>query len=120
MKKALVGIEEGIIWQVCDQEFPVAEPLYWVDCSDDITSKHRYENGIFKLSQDEIRTHEELWGEFRAERNAMLKMSDWTQLPDSNPPGGKQAWADYRQALRDLPLETQDPSQPVWPETPSS
>ena len=37
-------------------------------------------------------------------RNAQLTASDWTQLPDgplSN--ADKQAWADFRQALRDFP-----------------
>ena len=31
----------------------------------------------------------------------------------------KQAWLDYRQALRDLPANTSDPSNPVWPYSPS-
>jgi hypothetical protein len=30
----------------------------------------------------------------------------------------KQAWLDYRQALRDLPTNTEDPAAPVWPEAP--
>ena len=30
----------------------------------------------------------------------------------------KQAWLDYRQALRDLPANTEDPAAPVWPEAP--
>ena len=31
----------------------------------------------------------------------------------------KQAWLDYRQALRDLPANTTDPENPVWPEVPN-
>ena len=31
----------------------------------------------------------------------------------------KQAWLDYRQALRDLPANTTDPENPVWPEAPN-
>jgi len=30
----------------------------------------------------------------------------------------RQAWLDYRQALRDLPSVTEDPSNPVWPVAP--
>lgn len=30
----------------------------------------------------------------------------------------KQAWLDYRQALRDLPANTTDPENPVWPVAP--
>ena len=31
----------------------------------------------------------------------------------------KQAWLDYRQALRDLPATTEDPTNPEWPVQPS-
>ena len=34
-------------------------------------------------------------------RDRLLAASDWTQLPDA--PVNRQAWADYRQALRDFP-----------------
>jgi len=37
----------------------------------------------------------------RHHRDRLLAESDWTQLPDSS--ADKQAWADYRQALRDFP-----------------
>lgn len=48
-------------------------------------------------------------------RNNRLLASDWTQLPDA--PVDRQAWADYRQALRDLPA---DPNWPdvEWPNEP--
>ena len=38
--------------------------------------------------------------EVRTERNQKLAESDWTQLPDA--PVDQQAWAAYRQLLRDL------------------
>lgn len=53
---------------------------------------------------------------FRAERSRRLYACDWTQVPDA--PVNKQAWAVYRQALRDLPQHTPDPRYPVWPEPP--
>jgi hypothetical protein len=44
----------------------------------------------------------EWWLErFRNWRKIELEESDWTQLPDA--PGNAQAWAIYRQQLRDLP-----------------
>lgn len=52
----------------------------------------------------------------RAERNRRIAESDWTQLDDS--PADKQAWATYRQALRDLPKSEGFPWQITWPETP--
>lgn len=53
----------------------------------------------------------------RAERNRLLILSDWTQVADA--PVNKQAWADYRQTLRNItsqqgfPLDIQWPVQPV-------
>ena len=37
----------------------------------------------------------------RTRRNRLLGASDWTQLPDA--PCDRDAWATYRQALRDFP-----------------
>lgn len=58
--------------------------------------------------------------QLRAERDARLAATDWTQLVDS-PLDDKQAdaWGDYRQALRDLPADTKDPAEPDWPEPPA-
>ena len=40
----------------------------------------------------------------RIYRDTRLALSDWTQMPDSPlSDEKKQAWANYRQALRDLP-----------------
>ena len=44
------------------------------------------------------------WTALRTERNRLLQQSDWTQLQDAHLSAEKKsAWADYRQALRDLP-----------------
>jgi hypothetical protein len=51
----------------------------------------------------------------RAQRNALLKESDFLMLPDV--PADDDALTKYRQALRDLPATT-DPLNPVWPEKP--
>ena len=48
-------------------------------------------------------TEEQKWAQIRAWRNAQLSRTDWTQLADS--PLDKEAWATYRQALRDLPAQ---------------
>lgn len=37
----------------------------------------------------------------RIQRDGLLAASDWTQVADA--PVDRQAWADYRQALRDFP-----------------
>lgn len=52
----------------------------------------------------------------RNKRNVLLSASDWTQVSDA--PVDKAAWAEYRQTLRDLPENTTDPENPVWPTPP--
>lgn len=53
----------------------------------------------------------------RQQRNAQLRASDWTQLPDM-PETIRQAWGRYRQALRDLPQQPGFPQQIHWPQAP--
>jgi hypothetical protein len=48
-------------------------------------------------------TNDQKWDQIKLWRNAELSMSDWTQLPDA--PVDKLAWANYRQALRDIPQQ---------------
>ena len=53
---------------------------------------------------------------FRFERNWRLKMTDWTVLPDSPLSDEKIAeYKTYRQALRDLPANTTDYTNPTYP-----
>ena len=40
-------------------------------------------------------------GKMRVIRDLLLAQSDWTQLPDAT--CDREAWATYRQALRDFP-----------------
>ena len=54
--------------------------------------------------------------EVRADRNQRLAACDWTQLPDS--PADHEAWAVYRQALRDLTAQAGFPWDINWPEEP--
>ena len=65
-----------------------------------------------------IHEHDEAyhWSALRRQRSSLLQASDWTQVADS--PVDAAAWAAYRQALRDLPGNTTDPTSPQWPDTP--
>ena len=49
-------------------------------------------------------------------RNRQLAASDWTQLPDA--PVDATAWATYRQELRDMMQQNDDPTLIVFPEPP--
>ena len=64
----------------------------------------------------DMRTPEELLGAIRHKRAALLSASDWTQLPDVSL-ATKEAWAPYRQALRDI-TEQGDMLNVVWPTPP--
>ncbi len=49
-------------------------------------------------------------------RNSELARTDWTQVADA--PVDQNAWATYRQALRDLPASNADPRQIELPAQP--
>lgn len=59
----------------------------------------------------------DVWVRLRNERNKRLSSCDWTQSLDA--PVDQAAWAAYRQELRDLPANTTDPYNPVWPTPPA-
>lgn len=61
------------------------------------------------------------WEKLREKRMDKLLASDVYVLADrwfSYSPEKQAEWAAYRQALRDLPNNTQDPFNPVWPQRP--
>lgn len=53
----------------------------------------------------------------RMKRDQLLGGCDWTQASDA--PVNRNAWAKYRQALRDI-TETTDPHNPIWPTPPNA
>ena len=58
--------------------------------------------------------------DLRAERDRRLAATDWVTLKAySTSTPVPEAWATYMQALRDLPANTEDPANPVWPVQPS-
>lgn len=56
------------------------------------------------------------WQAIRYMRDKYLAASDYTQMVDF--PGDKDAWAEYRQQLRDITTNFNDPNEVVWPEKP--
>jgi aminoglycoside/choline kinase family phosphotransferase len=60
---------------------------------------------------------DEWWIErMRNHRNRLLAQSDWTQVADA--PVDQQAWATYRQALRDFPATWTAGPEADFPDTP--
>ena len=60
-------------------------------------------------------SNEELLQNLRQRRNQLLAETDYLALADSTL---TDEMRDYRQALRDLPANTVDPANPVWPVKP--
>ena len=59
----------------------------------------------------------EWWAErMRNHRDRLLKESDWTQVNDA--PVDQEAWATYRQALRDFPATWTPGPEADFPDTP--
>ena len=61
-----------------------------------------------------VPTQEEKASAIRAERDALLAATDWTQLPDV-PEATREAYAVYRQALRDITQQSGFPDAVEWP-----
>lgn len=75
------------------------------------------------MTQTEVDKHlnpvpsiEQLAANARAKRDSLLSECDWTQMPDA--PVDKEAWATYRQALRDVPEQAGFPQVIDWPVAP--
>lgn len=84
------------------------------------------ENGVLRdATEAELQQHEidlaaaqENAGLYSREaRNRLLAETDWTQVGDV-PSAIKEAYAEYRQALRDVPSQPGFPNDIIWPEKP--
>jgi hypothetical protein len=59
------------------------------------------------------------WKELREERDKRLSQCDWVTLKAySTAAPVPEEWKTYMQTLRDLPSNTTDPENPVWPTPP--
>lgn len=87
------------------------------------------ETGIITFTEDidaynteQLAQYDYQWSTLRSERNSKLKACDWIVCVPDAPftIEAKQKWTEYRQSLRDLPANTTDPQNPIWPEAPAS
>lgn len=74
------------------------------------------ETWVDSRSQEEI--NQLLKDSVLSKRANLLCMTDWTQLPDA-PSQNKEAWADYRQKLRDITEQDGYPTVVSWPVKPN-
>ena len=104
-------------------DYRVTFPLEWGSTYESIKFPEGYEKPPkeeFEAKLQELVAAQPL-KKLRAERDTILSQTDKYAAIDF-PHGSevaKQAWLDYRQALRDLPANT-DPSNPTWPIAPGA
>ena len=112
-------IDLTIKWVEIDEELPfTASPK---DCEEHgraiFAAAQAGEYGEVAEFVPYVPTQEEKAAAIRAERDALLTATDWTQLPDV-PVATREAWAVYRQALRDVPQQAGFPDTVEWPVKP--
>jgi len=97
--------------------------IKYLDSNNSEIEKSIAEAEIYEKQQAIIREQEspayiakQKWNEIRSKRNGFLSQSDWTQLDDSKE--NKEAWAIYRQELRDIPQTFSNPDSVIWPSKP--
>jgi hypothetical protein len=89
-----------------------------VSCAPYIEGNFAYTVEVQDKTEDEIASEiASKAARVRAQRDRLLSESDWTQVADA--PVNKEAWAAYRQALRDLPNQegfpdVDMPNDPNW------
>lgn len=108
MKYAI--IENNIVTNIALADAPLAGN--WI-ASDVARIGDKYESGQFVTPPPDPAP---VAAEARAQRDALLARSDWTQLTDA--PVDSLAWANYRQELRNVPQQPGFPQNIVWPVAP--
>jgi hypothetical protein len=109
MSKTFAIVENGKVVNVALSETALADN--WIQ-SDEAQIGWDYDGTNFIAPPEPVPTVEEV----RTERDRLLKASDWTQVADA--PVDQAAWAEYRQALRDVPEQEGFPENVVWPTKP--
>ncbi len=123
----VVNVEEQIAKRLLDRGLPqlAKQAVYRAGSLDDNTPlaelqhSHREPTSAEEEKARAKEASSDAMGRLRSERNALLRGSDWSQLPDA-PTAAAEKWAVYRQKLRDLPSKTKDPANVKWPEVPDA
>ena len=110
----------------CSEECKYPDHLTQIPISNTSNALHfsavRNDDGTIGLIEDPVKVENWRQSRFRVlrdTRNTLLTKCDWTQVPDSQlTDEQKLAWRQYRQQLRDIPINTVDPDTVVWPTPP--
>ena len=105
--KALQNLRPGSKWTVRGNSY---DGIDWKDTEQTKPTEEEVNSEIARLQSEEPMKR------LRDYRNSLLAASDWMANSDVTM---SDAWRTYRQTLRDLPANTTDPANPVWPTEPS-
>ena len=131
--RAHIKANDGPIWGITSEEVldslgadmvfegPQAQPTRYqvgfADGVEQIEGKWYTKYSVTNMDADAITAKDEEQAKsVRASRTEKLKDSDWTQVADA--PVDKEAWATYRQALRDVTGQEGFPWTITWPKQP--
>jgi hypothetical protein len=109
MSKTFAIVENGKVVNIAVADEPLTDN--WIESSV-AGIGWGYDGSHFIAPLDPVPTVEEV----RAKRDRLLAASDWTQVLDA--PVDQAAWAEYRQALRDVPQQEGFPTDVAWPVKP--
>ncbi len=101
--EALASLSPNAIWVVRGDE------MEWLSLDITQPTESEIQAEITRLQS------EESWKELRQKRNRLIAETDYLALSDATLTDDMST---YRQTLRDLPANTTDPANPVWPTKP--
>ena len=114
-------IKSMCIRDILRLDYRVTFPLEWGSTYESIVFPEGYEKPPkeeFEAKLQEL-IDAQPWKELRQERNKRLTKCDWVVIrATSTDTPVPEEWKTYMQALRDLPANTEDPENPVWPVPP--
>ena len=102
---ALLSLRPGAEWVIRDDSLEWHSPEITQPTESEIQAE------ITRLQA------EQPWNELRQQRNNLITETDYLALSDATMTDDMKT---YRQALRDLPANTTDPANPVWPTKPGA
>lgn len=129
-------VENGVVREITDIDpsgrFTPEIEAQFISCGDGVQPNWLHDGATFKApgpqTPEEVKAA--VWAALRAERDGRLKDPDLMDRIDryrnqrdgglltTDTTGWFKAAMEYLQALRDLPANTTDPGNPVWPEPP--
>tara|TARA_Y100000389_G_scaffold12238_1_gene11092 strand:- start:2715 stop:3128 length:414 start_codon:yes stop_codon:yes gene_type:complete len=84
------------------------------------TNEIEFSEDAEAMERDRLSAIQSSWDKLRNVRNIHISNTDWVMLSDiSMTTEKKEEWETYRQALREVPSKTSDPTNVTWPTPPS-